>query len=203
MLGVQARHRDFRAGYEEPARNPRYGRVECVLEGLEVLTMHEKLAKCDVKNRATFAVNEGDLSPEAKGYQLVRPFRDPAAIEILQKIVSGLRANNYKVTEPKSVKAADGFVECILGQFVIYAVLLIDERDSGVIKCRLRTGQKRQSLFARLFAKRRTESLALYQQWKDLCSNIDEQLRQVVRAEQIVWLTKSESVDRIKRTHRV
>jgi hypothetical protein len=148
-----------------------------------LVNMQSESANFDMKSRTIFEVNESLLAPMARGYQMTRPFRDPAGLDISQKIASGLRQQGYEVTEPKNGKACDAVFRCKFKDFSITAVLAIDDRREGVVKCRLLTWKSRKTPLARLLQRDPPMSTAMEEQWKRLCSALDEQLRGAVGAE--------------------
>ncbi len=144
---------------------------------------HQQLESANrLKSRSIFEVSEERLPLEARGYLATRPFRDPAALDIVRRIAFGLRERGYEVTEPKHGRACDAIFRCRFKGFNITLILLIDDRKNGTIKGRMVTWKTRKPLLTRLLHGE-LSTPEMKEWWKGLSSALDRQLRDTVGEE--------------------
>jgi hypothetical protein len=122
---------------------------------------------------------------------LDKPFRDPAAVFVLQKIVLGLCQQGYEVTGPRHGKSCDAIVKCKFKNFGMTVVLNVSRRERGIVRFRLLTWKTRRQLS--LFRPEEESTLEIEEHWGALCLAIDKQLRQITGVEPVLWLTRSEA----------
>jgi hypothetical protein len=147
----------------------------------------------EVKGCAVFEVSESYLPDEAHRHKRTnQPFRDPAALVVLQKIASGLRQQGYETTEPKHGKACDAILRCEFENFGITTIINVECRQEDVIRFRLLTWMTR-GLLSRLLYRERPPSPEIKDQWNRLCSVIGQQLGEITGGRSALWLTRNQA----------
>jgi hypothetical protein len=104
----------------------------------------------------------------------IKRFRDPIAIEILQRVAIRLRAEGFLVTEPRPGKACDGGFDVRFPKFSVTAILLA-KRSAAAAHCIVLTWCSRPFW-------RRLSPQAVSEGWIRVCSAIEAALNSDVAA---------------------
>jgi hypothetical protein len=147
----------------------------------------------ELKTCSVFSIEEGRLlGKEGHHRQPHQPFRDPLALAILQEVVSGLRQQGYRLSEPKHGKATDAITECKFKNFSITVAFNVHDRRKDVVQFRLLTWKSAKPLRTFLHQENPSSS-EVKEQWEGLRSALDRQLRVTTGAESIPWLTRAQA----------
>ena len=143
------------------------------------------IGKSETKSRISFSVPESEPDASAKR----SPFRDPAAIPILQRIGRALVAEGYDVTEPKVGKACHGACRVAFKHVEISVVLLVHRRNAK-IEFEIMTWPS-QSLRQRMAGRRMTQPDC--QEWAELASAIHTIVAKDLQPETVTLRTFAEA----------
>jgi hypothetical protein len=139
------------------------------------------------KSRLSFRVPESEPHTNLKR----TPFRDPAALPMLQNIAEGLHAQGYEVTKPKTGKACHGACRVIFPDVEITLVLLV-RRRRGKVEFEILTWPS-QTLRQRISGRRMKSANCT--EWAELCSAMHTILAGDSRMESVLLRTFSEAED--------
>ena len=117
-----------------------------------------------------------------------RPFRDPAALPLLQSIVDQLREDGFEVTTPKSGMACHAGCQVTFSDVCI-AVIMLLKRRAGEVKFHVLTWPS-QSLWQRFTGRALTSPDC--PEWSAVCSAIHAILARDARLQSLVSRTSSE-----------
>jgi hypothetical protein len=140
------------------------------------------------KSRLSFSVPESEPHTNLKR----TPFRDPAALPMLQSIAEGLDAQGYAVTKPKTGTACHGACRVIFPNVQIIVILLV-RRRRGNVEFEILTWPS-QTLRQRISGRKMKS--ADCNEWAELCSAMHAILAGDSRVESIVLRTFSEADDK-------
>ena len=140
----------------------------------------------DSQTKSRFSFKLPDTRPH--GDLKRTPFRDPAALPMLQTIAEDLHAEGYEVSKPKPGKACHGFCRVKFSDVEIAVVLLL-RRRRGKVEFQLLTWPS-QSLRQRLVG--RTLASPDCKEWSELCSAINSILIRNSQLESLVSTTFSD-----------
>jgi hypothetical protein len=180
-------------GRDWPVNNSQHGPAVRLGDNIDGLSSHSMLRKrfhigdTLTKSRLSFTV------PESVPYSNLKrtPFRDPAALPMLQHIAEGLHAQGYKVTQPKTGKACHGVCQVIFPDVEIEVVLLV-RRCRGKVEFEVLTWPS-QTLRQRISGRRMKSADCT--EWAELCSAMHTVLAENSRVESILLRTFSEGED--------
>jgi hypothetical protein len=145
----------------------------------------------EVKSCCVFTFcDEGLPSGKSRSHAL-RPFRDPAALLIFQRLAHGLRQEGYEITEPKHGDACDAIMRCKLNDVVITLVINGQERKETV-EYRLLTWRRTTAL-GKLLGRDRQLTSGDKKEWNSLCLAIGQELQDVIGATTVIWLTRRDA----------
>jgi hypothetical protein len=153
---------------------------------MSIFMLRKQFSIRDSRTKSRFSFELPDIHPR---HDLKRtPFRDPAALPMLQKIAEELRAEGHEVSKPKPGKACHGFCRARFPDVEIALVLLL-RRRKGKIEFQLLTWPS-QSLRQRLVG--RTLASPDCKEWGELCSAIHSILARSSQLESLVSTTFSD-----------
>lgn len=119
-------------------------------------------------------------------------FRDPAGLDVLGRIATGLLHRGYKITGLGAGKGIDAGFECQLSPECEITVILYVKRTTDRIRFDLQTFRT-YSLFDKLFKRRNQTSAKCGLLWHSLCSDINEVISEVFDTTRVLWVTAEES----------
>jgi hypothetical protein len=137
------------------------------------------------KSRLSFRIPESGPHANLKR----TPFRDPAALLMLQNIAERLNAQGYEVTKPKTGKACHGACRVIFPDVEISVVLLV-RRHQGKVEFEILTWPS-QTWRQRISSRKRKSADCT--KWAELCSTMQTILAADSRVESVLLRTFSES----------
>ena len=143
------------------------------------------IGDAQTKSRLSFNVPESQPHTNLKR----TPFRDPAALPMLQSIADALRAQGYEVTNPKTGKGCHGACRVIFPDVEISVVLLV-RRRRGKVEFDILTWPS-QTLRQRSSGRRMRSADCT--EWAELCSAMHTTLAGDSRVESVLLRTFSES----------
>jgi hypothetical protein len=145
------------------------------------------IGDAQTKSRLSFRILESQPHTNLKQ----TPFRDPAALPMLQSIAEGLHAQGYDVTKPKTGKACHGACRVIFPNVEISVVLLV-RRRRGKVEFEILTWPSQT--WRQRISSRKMKS-ADCTEWVELCSALHTILVRDSRVESVLLRTFSESKD--------
>ena len=110
-----------------------------------------------------------------------KPFHDPAALPVMERLADALRQRGNNVTTPKNGKACDGCFKVTFASVTITVILLVDRTQQSVEFTLL--SWPSQSLAQRLH--RSAASPDEFGEWDELCSVMSKLLEDGLGAEQL------------------
>jgi hypothetical protein len=132
-----------------------------------------------------------EMSADRENSVNSRRFRDPDALAIFNKLADGLRTVGYDVTEPKHGKATDAYLRCRFADFDISIILNAHSYGSSLRKYCLISWPRKSIL--RVCFRRGSSGSEVDQKWKNLCLDIDKQLRGNVDVKATQWFTRADA----------
>jgi hypothetical protein len=140
------------------------------------------LMESDVRSCFVFRFEAGAISlPAAAGKP--RPFRDPAAVPIAQKIAEGLQREGYETTNVKPGKACHAGFECKFERMSVGVVFLIERMESG-LECAVWSRPWRS-----LWRRRVPFTLVEIEEWRRLGAELDRIIKRNLKPDSYRWMT--------------
>lgn len=125
------------------------------------------------------------------------PFRDPAGVVILRKIVERLSNRGYRTTKVKPALGIEAGCRCrLMDDSNIQITLGVSRRQGGLVACDLITYYSPSMRDRWRGSSASTERVA---EWNRLCETINEAIVGVLHATSVLWLTEAEASERWKK----
>jgi hypothetical protein len=119
-------------------------------------------------------------------------FMDPAGLDVLQRIATGLVTKGFSASKVKPAKGIEAGFQCRLSRSCEIDLLLgIERKKKGYVSCYLLTWWF-PAFPGRLFRRGEKPSEECIGQWVRLCGAINEVIAEVLGATSVEWLTDHE-----------
>ncbi len=141
-----------------------------------------------LKRKALFHLAEELCSPFAG-----EAWDDPAGVDVLQRIATGLTSKGYVVTEVKPGKGTQGVFYCRFGRACEVQVRLgVDRKETGYVSCYLTTDWFAPFFLRKLKGYERPDG-AYLQHWMRLCGSINDVIGETFGGTSVRWMTDAEA----------